>query len=456
MTSTPPLPTSTPPLPQKLLTALAVACLIPLIDTSVVNVAIPRVVSDLNVAVDRAGWVVTGYMIATGVGMGISAGLSRYAGLRRTWMGAMVVFTAASLVCGCAPSCDALIAARAVQGLSGGVLTPMVQAIIVAVAGRERMRDALGVIGIPAVAAPAIGPLLGGWLTTSLSWRAVFLINVPLCLVALLLEGRAIPQESHPEISLDIIGGALLAVGLGSGLLGLSWAVEADPRPLLLCTAASILALTVFTVHSRRVSEPILKASLLSHRSIGTTFGLSWCVGATFYAFLFAYPVTAHHTFGTSMTMIGMALGIQGVGAFIGRRLLATSLRTMSSFTLLSGGLIGTALTTLPFSMIDVLGNLWAVSGLFLIRGALLGIVTIVLLGACVENVDPADAPHASALIRIGLQIGGAAGIAATTVMVSLGTTVTFVGISGCAGVGALLAAPSALRSTPRVPAGKP
>ena len=172
-----------------------------LLDTSISNVSLPHIAGGLGTSYDESTWVLTSYLVANAVILPMSAWLSRVFGRKRYYMMCVALFTTTSLLCGLAPSLGMLIFFRVLQGVGGGGLAPVEQAILVDTFPKEKLGGAFALYSMAIVTAPAIGPPLGGWITDSFSWRWVFFINVPIGLLSLLLSNRLVhdPVEFTEE-----------------------------------------------------------------------------------------------------------------------------------------------------------------------------------------------------------------------------------------------------------------
>src|SRR3989441_1315968 len=207
---------------------VTLATFMELLDTAIANVALPHIAGGLGVSYDESTWVLTSYLVSNAVVLPLSAWLSRVFGRKRYYMLCVVLFTLSSLLCGLAPSLGLLIFFRVLQGVGGGGLAPVEQAILVDTFPPAKRASAFALYTVAIVTAPAIGPVLGGWITDNYNWRWVFLINIPIGLLSLFLTNRFVHDpDSYAEerksvrkngkLSVDGIGIAL--IGLGSAAL---------------------------------------------------------------------------------------------------------------------------------------------------------------------------------------------------------------------------------------------
>lgn len=240
-----------------------------ILDTSIVNVALPQIGVDFHSITD-VEWIVTGYLLALGLAQPPMGWLTDRFGKRLVFCACMVAFTTGSLLCAVAPNLGALVAFRVLQGFGGGGMTPVGLAIIYELFPPDRRGTALGIWGIAAMAGPAVGPVLGGWLVTSLSWRALFIVNVPLGAVgfvlAMVLLRDVVPRRRRP---LDWGSLVLATVGLAALLLGLSeaptwgWGAPAT----LACIVAGAVVSVVWVSRAVRLEHPLVDMRMFGERT---------------------------------------------------------------------------------------------------------------------------------------------------------------------------------------------
>src|ERR1700691_1686039 len=214
------------PLPQinpwLIAVTVMMATFMEVLDTSVANVSLPHIAGNLSAGVAESTWVLTSYLVSNAIVLPLTGWFSTMFGRKRFFIGCVVIFTVSSLLCGLAPSLPMLVLFRVIQGAGGGGMQPVSQAILVDTFPREKQGMAMAVYGMGVVVAPTLGPTLGGWITDSFSWRWIFLLNVPVGIIAVLLAlalihdpANAVRKGFRQGLRIDFLGLGLLSVGLG-------------------------------------------------------------------------------------------------------------------------------------------------------------------------------------------------------------------------------------------------
>jgi MFS transporter, DHA2 family, multidrug resistance protein len=309
--------------PWAIALVVTMATFMELLDTSISNVSLPHIAGGLGTSYDESTWVLTSYLVANAIILPMSAWLSRAFGRKRYYMMCVALFTASSFLCGIAPSLAALIIFRVLQGIGGGGLAPVEQAILVDTFPREKLGGAFGLYSMAMVTAPAIGPPLGGWITDSFSWRWVFFINVPIGLLSLILSSRMVhdPVEYTEErkqarrsgrLRIDYIGIVLIAVGFACLEVVLDRGERDDwleSHFIATFLAIAVVAIAIAIWWEWRHDDPVVELTLLRERNFAI---------ANVYYFLFAFglfgstvliPEMLQTLFGYTATDAGLALG---------------------------------------------------------------------------------------------------------------------------------------------------
>jgi MFS transporter, DHA2 family, multidrug resistance protein len=303
---------------------VTLATFMEVLDTSIANVALPHIAGGLSASQDESTWVLTSYLVSNAVILPISAWLSVLVGRKRFYMTCVTLFTISSFLCGLAPSLGFLVAFRVMQGLGGGGLATSEQAILADTFSLEKRGMAFAVYGMAVVAAPAIGPTLGGWITDNYSWRWIFYINIPVGLLSLYLTNRIVEDPPYMESErrktlqnpIDYWGLALIAVGIGCLQYVLDKGQEEDWFASRIITALLLMAavtLTCFVVNEWKHSNPIMDLRLLGQRNFATSAFMMFVLGMVLFGTTVLIPQFLQVQMGYSATSAGKALSVGAV-----------------------------------------------------------------------------------------------------------------------------------------------
>lgn len=398
----------------RITTVLILASILPLIDSSLVNVLLPAIGHEFGVSEGSVQLGVSGYMLAATAGIVVSTTCMRRFGAGKVWICAVLGFGAASALVGISGTLPVFITARVLQGAACGFIMPAVQQIAADLVGREGMRAALATIGLPAVLAPAFGPLLGGVLVDAVGWRVLFLVNVPVAVTSLLLARGELPLGSETRYPLGL-GQAAPGV---LGMVGLLWAISllgtGPVQTIVFIVIAAVALIVVFCVVDLRSSAPVLDMSLYRRRSFATVMLLCLVVGAVFYGTLLSTSLQVQVGLGQPAWVAGILLGVQGAGAWVSRSLIKGWWKDADAFLIIGAGLLLAAISTLIVQSVSS----WTIALVILavvscfVRGLGLGASTLLALSAAYEVVEDKQAPAVGAHTRLTLQIGGSFGTA--------------------------------------------
>jgi len=399
--------------------AVMLAMVLELIDTSIVNVALPDMMGNLGATLDEIGWVVTGYIISNVIIIPMTSWLSDRFGRKRYITSSVLLFTAASALCGLASSLPELVGFRVIQGLGGGALLATAQTVMVESFPPSRQGLGQGLFGVGAMLGPSLGPTLGGWITDNLSWPWIFYINVPLGLLAAALCALYLENPPHQrrlkKTRVDWPGISLLVVGVGA----LQTVFERGHRLdwfesnlIVTLSLTAVTAIVLFIWREMTTAEPVVDLSVLRHRNLAVGCVLGVAMGIGLFGVIFLFPVFAQTLLHWTAWQTGMAVLpgslMTAVTMFIAGRLVW---RTGPAPLYIVGAAVFTVALTGMMSWNHLSG--WDdVFTTQIFRGLAMGLMFVPLSTATLRMLPPQDVPQAAGLYNLFRQLGGSFGIA--------------------------------------------
>jgi EmrB/QacA subfamily drug resistance transporter len=415
---------------MRLAAILLVGAIAALLDTTIVNVAIRTIGRDLHAPLGVVQWVMTGYLLSYGMVIPLSGwALARFGG-RATWLTALGVFLAASVAAGAAWNIGSLIAFRVVQGIGGGLLIPVLTTLLVQAAGGRPLGKLMATVSLPAVVVPILGPVVGGLIVSSLSWRWIFYVNVPICLAGLALAWRGLPPSRGPAAAprLDVAGLALLSPAVALTLYGLAQVSGGGfARPgVFVPLAAGAALLASFVVWAlgpllgrhRRVM-PLIDLRLFRVRSFSGAAGLMFISGLSMYGALFLLPLYYQQLRGASALGAGLLMAPQGIGALLPRTLAGRLTDQIGPRPVVLAGMAVATAGTVPFALAGTHTSELLLSLVLVVRGAGLTTANIALMAGAFTGLPRASVSDASSVTRIMQQVGGSFGTAVLAVILA-------------------------------------
>jgi EmrB/QacA subfamily drug resistance transporter len=325
-----------------------------ILDTTIVNVALHTLRSDLHSSIAQVQWVITGYLLSLAAVIPVTGWAARRFGAKRVYMTSLVLFTAGSALCAVASSTTSLVLFRVLQGAGGGMIMPVGQLIMAQVAGPKRMGRVMGIVSMPAMLAPILGPVVGGAILENLHWSWIFLVNVPIGAIALALAWRMLPSTDSGEAGrLDVIGLGLLsggstAVVYGLSELGTNSSLTA-PSVVWPIVAGLVLGAT-FVWHALRIERPLLDIRLYANRVFGaaslTTFGL----GAALFGAMILVPLYYQEVRHESVIVTGLLTGPQGLGMLMVMPFMGRLTERFGGGRVAIVGVTALSITTIPLA----------------------------------------------------------------------------------------------------------
>ncbi|GMA24433.1 MFS transporter [Luteimicrobium album] len=414
-----------PPAVRNALLALVVGGIAAILDSTMVTLAIHTLAVDLDSATTTIQWVTTAYLLAMAVAIPVTGWAEARWGGKRVWTAALLVFVAGSVLCAVAWDESSLIAFRAVQGFGGGLIFPLMQTLAVRAADGKASTRLMAAVSMPLALGPILGPVIGGLILNWLSWRWLFLVNVPLVAVGLVLAWRFLPDDrpsaSAPRARLDVVGLALLAPALTGVLLGLSQLAEDGGlwHPgVLVPLGAGLVLLVAFVARTLRPGshQPVVDVRLLRLRSLGGASAVLFTAGAAMYAAMFLLPLYYQQLRGESVLAAGLLLIPQGVGALGARFVVGGLVERFGARAVTAASFLLAAVATVPFAVAGPGTSPWWLGAVLFVRGIGIGAVIIPPMSVAYQDVPRADIPHATMNTRITQQVGASFGTAIVAV----------------------------------------
>jgi len=408
-----------------MLIGVMLATILEILDTSIVNVALPNMMGNLGATVDEISWVVTSYIIANVIVIPMTSWLAGRFGRRRYFVTSIAIFTVASFLCGLATSLPELVLFRVIQGLGGGALLSMAQSIMMETFPPSRQGTGQAIFGLGAALGPSLGPTLGGWITNQWSWPWIFYVNVPLGIMAGLLCWTYLREPPASSVrrtqGVDWAGIVLLVVGVGALQTVLERGNRLDwfeSRFITTFAALAVSSLALFIWHELRVEHPIVDLRVLRHRALAVGCVYGALVGVGLYGSVFLFPLftqqllhwnswqsglgIAPSALMTAFTMLIVGRLVWRVGPAplfaIGVALFVPTLFAMSHWTLQSG-------------QWDLF---WPQIG----RGVAMGFLFVPLSMSALRALPPGDMLQGAGLFNLFRQTGGSMGIAVLATLI--------------------------------------
>jgi EmrB/QacA subfamily drug resistance transporter len=433
------------PSPQRAVSiAYVTALFMTAVDMQIVNVALPTLGRDFNAPLNDVQWTVIAYLLTLAVVIPASGWIGDRIGTKRTFLFALALFTLASALCGAADNLPELIAARALQGVGGGMLTPTGTAMLYRAYGPEQRAKVARTIILPILIGPAAAPILGGVLTQTLSWRWVFLLNVPIGIVMLVYGYLFVPEhQPSPSGRLDVTGMLLSGIGLSALLYAISeGSVVGWAAPEILATGiGGVALLSAFARDSLRKRDPILRVRLLREPLLRSTNVVFVLTTGVFLASLYLTPIFLQEVLhqspiGSGATTFVEAIGVGVAAQTLGRLYPFLGPRVMAGF-----GAAALSAYMALFLLVEPGTNLWLVRGLMFFGGVGNCAVFLSLQTSMFTHVSSEDTGHASAIYNTVRQSSIALDIAVLTTIVAGAGGTTLAAFHAAYLTGAILAA---------------
>jgi EmrB/QacA subfamily drug resistance transporter len=392
------------------------------LDTTIVNVALDTLSRDLGASLSTVQWVSTAYLLSVAAVIPLSGWVTERFGSKRTWIASIALFAVGSALCAMATSAGELIAFRVFQGLGGGMLVPVGFTLIAQAAGPRQVGRALGLVGMPILLGPIFGPIIGGLIVDSATWQWIFVVNVPIAVVAIVVARRVLqPDAGRADAgALDWVGAALLCPGLAGVVFGLS---EAESHggigspiafgPIL----AGVALVALFVWHSLRVARPLIELRLFRSAGFRAAATVTFLLGAALFGGLLVLPLYYQVDRGESALQAGLLLAPQGLGAALMLPIAGRLTDRLGGGPVVLAGCSVIALATLPLVFVSGHTSYALIGGVLFVRGMGLGASIQPATAAAYALLHASQVPGATAVLNTLRQIGGSIGTALLAVV---------------------------------------
>ena len=391
-----------------------------ILDITVVNVALPTFQNEFAtssgpVAYSTVAWTVTAYTLALATVIPLSGWAADRFGTKRLYMLAILLFTIGSALCAAANSINLLIAFRVLQGLGGGMLMPLGTTILTRAAGPQRMGRLMAILGVPMLLGPILGPIIGGYLIEHASWHWIFLINVPIGIIALVYAFLALEGDRPtPSESFDFLGMAMMSPGLALFLFGVS-SIPTDgfgSAKVLITMGIGIVLIIAFVFHAFRKQHPLLDLRLFKNRLLSTSVVAMFLFVAAFFGGLLLVPTYFQQVRGESTLDAGLLVAVQGLGAMITMPIAGALTDKLPVGRIVPFGLVAIIVGMFMLTQITATTSYWYIEPVLFLMGLGMGATMMPLMTSALKTLAPQQIARGSTLLNIVQQIGSSVGVA--------------------------------------------
>lgn len=403
--------------------AVMLATFMEILDTTIVNVSIPHISGNLAATYEEGTWVVTSYLVANAIILPLAGWLARRFGRRKLLLLCVGGFTLTSMACAMASSLSWLIFFRVMQGLTGGGLQPLSQAVLLETFPRKKHGQAMAAFGLGIILAPIIGPTLGGWITDNYSWRWIFYMNLPVGALSLFLMAQFVHDpdylsNKHEKPRMDLWGIGLLALGLGTLQVILDTGQRKDwlaSNEIRFYTVCCVVGLIAFVVRELWVEQPVVDLRALKDKAFSAGVFLVTMVGFILYASLVLLPIYLQTLLGYPALQAGLALSPRGIGALLFMPIVGVMTSKFDPRKLLWFGFIVGCWSMYALSRLDLNAGYWDIFWPQIAQGVSMSCMFIPLTATCMSHFPKQKIGNVTSIFNLMRNIGGSFGIAMMT-----------------------------------------
>lgn len=392
-----------------------------ILDTTIVNVALNTLGRELHSSIDNIQWVATGYLLSLAAVIPVTGWAARRFGAKQVYLTSLVLFTAGSALCGLASSTTELIVFRVLQGVGGGMILPIGQLMMAEAAGPKRMGRVMSVVAVPAMLAPILGPTIGGLILDNTTWRWIFIVNVPIGVIAVISALRVLPtvqrQRTEP---LDYRGLLLMATGLPLftyGLAEIGSTGSFTAAKVVIPIIAGVLLIGTFAVYALRVPNPLLNLRLYRRPTFSSASIAMFCIGAALFGGMILLPLYWQTIRHENVVVTGLLTAPQGLGAALVMPLSGRLTDRFGGGPLALFGVLLTAAATIPFALIGAHTSILWLCIAMIVRGVGIGFAFMPAMTAAFASLERSELSHATPQLNVLQRVGGSIGIAVLAVV---------------------------------------
>jgi len=390
-----------------------------ILDTTVVNVSIPHIAGNMGATVEEGTWVVTSYLVSNAIILPMSGWLANRFGRRRILMTCVTGFTFTSLLCGMATSLEWLIFFRVLQGLTGGGLQPLAQAVLLETFPPKRHGTAMAAFGLGIIFAPILGPTLGGWITDNYTWRWIFYLNLPVGALSVLMISAFVHDPpyigKHKTGGVDLWGIGFLALGFGMLQVVLDTGQRKDwfgSNQIRVWTALCVFGLVALVIRELKARHPVVDLRVLKDRTFSAGVFLMTMLGFVLYASLVLLPIFLQTLLGYPALQAGLALSPRGLGSLVMMPIVGQLTNRYDPRKLIGMGLLVGAWSMFSLSRLNLNAGYWDIFWPQVIQGGAMAFLFIPLMAVSMSGIAKERMGNATSIYNLMRNIGGSFGIA--------------------------------------------
>jgi MFS transporter, DHA2 family, multidrug resistance protein len=388
------------------------------LDTTVVNVSLPHIAGSMSSTVEEGTWTLTSYLVANAIILPMTGWLARQFGRKRLLLAAITGFTAASFACGLAPNLASLIIFRVIQGAAGGTMQPLSQSIMLEAFPPEERGKAMAAWAICIVTAPILGPVVGGWLTDTYSWRWVFYINIPIGIISFVMAKLFVFDPAYlkkKSEGIDYWGISMLALGMAALQIMLDKGQQEDWFSSDFITVLAVIAVTcllVFIVYELFAKNPIIDLRVFRDRSYSIGVLMMTTVGFVLYGSLVLLPIILQTLLGYPSLQAGIAMAPRGFGSLLITPIVGLTINRVGARNYLFAGIVICAFTLFWFGQLNLNAGYWDFFWPQFIQGFAMSCLFVPMTTIAMNAIPREEMGNATSIFNLMRNIGGSIGIA--------------------------------------------